>query len=235
MINKAIFKDKLSLLECTKHQGNKISRINLTKKAKRFLYCPQCLIEEGHQLEQITPNLQNIDTFVENLYSGGGVVLQKKIQDLIDQARDYQQQIEEITTQVDLKLEKDLLQIEQDITSQIRQKFKEIRQQLQKQYKNNIEPINKNLFDSISIFEKEQSKIDAFGLEGNQELINSLNTCMGQESMFVELSQDYLNKISTFEKQLSESVFYQHYKNFYNELGKLNMSGKLLTASSFCI
>lgn len=90
MISRTIFENKLNLQECSSHPGNKISRVNLAKKAEKFFYCPQCLINEGFNLENIKNNLNTLESFVSTLYSGGATVLTQRIQKLINQAHSYE-------------------------------------------------------------------------------------------------------------------------------------------------
>lgn len=122
------------------------------------------------------------------LYSGGVTVLTGKIDKLISQSKTYQKETETITESVHSKIEEDLNGIQEGIISKIKNKFSELKRGLIAQFEENLKSVKENLEASIVVFEREQNKIKDFGLEGNRELINSLNSCMEDKALFVELS-----------------------------------------------
>jgi uncharacterized protein YlzI (FlbEa/FlbD family) len=117
MISRTIFQNKLELLECTKHANNTVQRVNLAKKADKFFYCPQCLIEEGFNLENIKSDLHTIDHFVDTLYSGGATVLAEKLDQQVSQVQSFKREIAGINEEFHQSIDIDLKSLEESVVS----------------------------------------------------------------------------------------------------------------------
>lgn len=112
----------------------------------------------------------------------------KKIDFLVGRVTQFQAEITKTTQLVRDTLYQDFFDIEAEIVSKLKEKMQEIKEGIFKNFLKSLEPLTENLDLSLKIFAAEKSKIADFGLEGNQQLVNTLNNNMDNRKVLIDLS-----------------------------------------------